>query len=114
MLAAAYHCCSDIELADYKGCYAMNSVETLKKLYSCLALYGFSLAEEEYISLMEGSHPLYTVKEELDEEKPEDDTTDDESAAKEEEILTTAEYSTEEETYSGIEEVQEEIRKFAG
>lgn len=114
MLAAAYHCCSDIELADYKGCYAMNSAETLKKLYSCLALYGFSFAEEEYISLMEGSHPLYTVKEETEEEKPEDDMADDESAAKEEEILTMAEHSTEEEADSGIEEVQEELQKFAG
>lgn len=107
MLVAAYHCCKDIELADYKGCYAMKSAEALKKLYSCLALYGFTFAEEEYVSLMEGSHPLYVVKE----EKLEEDV---ESVVTEEEILTTAEYSIEGETDSGTEEVQEELQKLAG
>lgn len=64
MLAVAYWACKDVELADYKGRYAKDNAESLKKLYSCLALYGFSFAEEEYVSLMEGSHPLYVVKEE--------------------------------------------------
>lgn len=112
MLAVAYWACKDIELSDYKGCYAKSNAETLKKLYSCLALYGFSFAEEEYVSLMEGSHPLYAVKEEPQEEKQEDDTADAEPVA-EEETLTTVEYSAEEEADSGIEEMQEELQKHA-
>lgn len=64
MLAAAYWACNDIELADYRGCYAGNNAEVLKKLFSCLALYGFSFAEEELVSLMEGKHHLYAVEEE--------------------------------------------------
>ena len=112
MLVAAYHCCRDLELADYKGGYAKNNAQTLKKLYSCLALYGFSFAEEEYVSLMEGSHPLYAVKEEPEEEKPENDTEDAEHVA-EEENLTLAEHSAEEKVDSRIEEGQEELQKHA-
>lgn len=112
MLAVAYWACKDVELADYKGRYAKDNAESLKKLYSRLALYGFSFAEEEYVSLMEGSHPLYAAKDEQQKEKPEDDAADAEPVA-EEEPPALAEYSTEEEVDSGIEEGQKELQKNA-
>lgn len=76
MLAVAYHACKDIELADSKGGYAGSNAGTLKKLYACLALYGFSFAGEENTLLMEGSHPLYAVEGLSQEERPEDDVPD--------------------------------------
>lgn len=94
MLMAAYHSCRDIELVNYKGGYVEDNAETLKKLYSCLALYGFSFAEEESVSLMDGTHAVYAVREEPkpeetagveDEEQPEADTADYEEASGEEE-----------------------------
>ncbi len=75
MLMAAYHSCKDIELANYKGGYAEDNAETLKKLYSCLTLYGFSFAEEESVSLMDGTHAVYAVREEP---KPEETTAENE------------------------------------
>lgn len=82
MLITAYHCCKDMELADYNGFYAKNNAQPLKKLYSCLALYGFTFTEEEYFMLMAGSHPLYAVEEESegDAVKPEP-VSEDESQA---------------------------------
>lgn len=76
MLLIAHHCCKDVELAGHNGFYAENNARPLKKLYSCLALYGFSFAAEEYTSLMEGSHPLYAVMEEMPGEDSADDGTD--------------------------------------
>ena len=106
MLAVAYWACKDVELADYKGRYAQNNAETLKKLYSCLALYGFSFGEEEYAALMEGSHPLYAVMEEAQEKEPGNDAADMETAVVEEDSETVG-YSAEDGEDSGIEEVQE-------
>lgn len=73
MLLTAVHCCRDMELADHNGFYAENNARPLKELYFCLALYGFSFAEEEYFMLMKGIHPLYTVQEEAQKERPEED-----------------------------------------
>lgn len=69
MLAVAYWACRDIELTDHEGYYMENFAEVLKKFYSCLALYGFSFSEEEYVSIMEGNHPLYTNKKEKEQQE---------------------------------------------
>ena len=90
MLMVAYHSCKDIELVNYRGGYAENNAETLKKLYACLALYGFSFAEEEYTLLMEGNHPLYTVEEAPQEKEPEEDMQEDGSTAQEEAAVSEA------------------------
>lgn len=106
MLAVAYWACKDVELTDYKGRYAEDNAETLKKLYSCLALYGFSFGEEEYAALMEGSHPLYAVMEEVQEKEPENDAAVMENTAAEEDPAAGG-YSAEDETDPGIGEVRE-------
>lgn len=116
MLLTAYHCCRDVELAGYNGFYAAHNAQPLQKLYACLALYGFSFAEEEYASLMEGSHPLY-AREEPREEKTGEDMADAESVT-EEGSLTADEDSTEDKTEGeadpGIEEEPSESEKIAG
>lgn len=99
MLAVAYWSCREVELCGYGGCYAENNAAVLKKLYFCLALYGFSFAEEESVSLMDGTHDLYVVKDGTESEEmaetenkgqPEADTEGKEEVAvagKEERIL---------------------------
>lgn len=115
LLLTAYHCCRDVELAGYNGFYAEHNAQPLKKLYACLALYGFSFSEEEYTLLMEGSHPLY-AREEPQEEKPEEDTADAEPVTMKS-SLTADDGSTEEETEGEtdpeIEEEQAELDKIA-
>ena len=112
MLAVAYWACKDIELADYRGYYAENNAEALKKLYSCLSLYGFSFSQDEYASLMDGSHPLYAVKEEPKDEKPEDDAADTEPVA-EEESQEPGEHSAEGEAVPEVEEASAELEEAA-
>lgn len=73
MLLIAYCGCKDLNLADREGAYEEKEAEIFKKLYFCLALYGFSFENREFPLIMNGSHPLYKVRENVQEEKTEND-----------------------------------------
>ena len=59
ILAVACYSCRELELIDYNGHYAAPKAEILKKLYSCLAEYGFSFSDDAYVRFMNGTHEVY-------------------------------------------------------
>ncbi len=62
ILAVACYSCRELELIDYNGHYAAPKAEILKKLYSCLAEYGFSFSDDAYVRFMDGTHEVYVVE----------------------------------------------------
>lgn len=60
MLAVAFWNCSEMQLADESGFHDGDSAQTMEMLRDCIGLYGFSFSNDEYIQMLDGTHPLYT------------------------------------------------------
>ena len=59
MIAAACSACKSLELMDYNGHYSQKNADALKKLYLCIAGYGFTFSDAQYDRFMNGTHEIY-------------------------------------------------------